>query len=270
MFSLIFRHQQLQQVQQPQQLVVGMSGYPELDSDIGPSELSDIAEEPEDGLTDHDDRDSLTPKNMTKANSPLFKANRNSMNNWAKPKGGLSLTSPSQFSAQPLTNIIPTSNASNGSSTTYFNNTFSPAIQIKPSSAQSHNKPSQEANTSDKIRIFVALFDYDPQTMSPNPDGIDEELPFREGQLIKIFGDKDADGFYWGEASNRSGFVPCNMVSEVQVDDDHVAEELFKEQVSPIKANINVDGFTFDCSLLEHSKQWQGCHLFQERPSQGQ
>ncbi len=27
-----------------------------------------------------------------------------------------------------------------------------------------------------------------------------------------------------------SSFVPCNMVSEVQVDDDHVAEELFREQ----------------------------------------
>ncbi len=76
----------------------------------------------------------------------------------------------------------------------------------------------------------MALFDYDPQTMSPNPDACDEELPFREGQLIKIVGEKDADGFYWGEAGNRTGFVPCNMVSEVQVDDDHVAEELFREQ----------------------------------------
>ena len=55
-------------------------------------------------------------------------------------------------------------------------------------------------------------------------------LILREGQLIKIFGDKDSDGFYWGEAGSKNGFVPCNMVSEVQVDDDHVAEELFKEQ----------------------------------------
>jgi len=53
--------------------------------------------------------------------------------------------------------------------------------------------------------------------MSPNPDACEEELPFREGQLIKVFGEKDADGFYWGEAGTRSGFVPCNMVSEVQV-----------------------------------------------------
>ena len=32
-------------------------------------------------------------------------------------------------------------------------------------------------------RIFVALFDYDPPTMSPNPEACEEELPFREGQV---------------------------------------------------------------------------------------
>ena len=78
-------------------------------------------------------------------------------------------------------------------------------------------------------RIFVALFDYDPPTMSPNPEACDEELPFREGQLIKIIGEKDADGFYWGECGGRSGYVPCNMVSEVQVDDERVARELLKD-----------------------------------------
>ena len=38
----------------------------------------------------------------------------------------------------------------------------------------------------DGSRIFVALFDYDPPTMSPNPEACEEELPFREGQLIKV------------------------------------------------------------------------------------
>ena len=32
-------------------------------------------------------------------------------------------------------------------------------------------------------------------------------------QLIKIIGEKDADGFYWGECGGLSGYVPCNMVS---------------------------------------------------------
>jgi len=78
-------------------------------------------------------------------------------------------------------------------------------------------------------RIFVALFDYDPPTMSPNPEACDEELPFREGQLIKVIGDKDADGFYWGECGKRSGYVPCNMVSEVQVEDERMLQDIFKE-----------------------------------------
>jgi len=66
------------------------------------------------------------------------------------------------------------------------------------------------------VRWFIALYDYDPLTMSPNPDGADEELGFRDGDVIKVFGEKDADGFYRGESMDgRSGFVPCNMVSEV-------------------------------------------------------
>lgn len=30
------------------------------------------------------------------------------------------------------------------------------------------------------------MFDYDPSTMSPNPDGCEEELPFQEGDIIKV------------------------------------------------------------------------------------
>ncbi|XP_017774492.1 PREDICTED: uncharacterized protein LOC108561183 isoform X4 [Nicrophorus vespilloides] len=67
-----------------------------------------------------------------------------------------------------------------------------------------------------RARWFVALFEYDPSTMSPNPDACDEELPFSEGDSIKVWGDKDADGFYWGECHNRRGYVPHNMVMEVE------------------------------------------------------
>ena len=35
-------------------------------------------------------------------------------------------------------------------------------------------------------RVFIALFDYEPSSMSPNPGAVDEELPFCEGQLIKV------------------------------------------------------------------------------------
>ena len=106
-----------------------------------------------------------------------------------------------------------------------------------------------------QTRIFVALFDYDPPTMSPNPDACDKELPFREGQLIKVRGDKDADGFYWGEVAGRSGYVPCNMVSEVQVDDERVAQELLK--VSPHFIIGNVPD-SFDLSRLFAAGIWSG------------
>ncbi|XP_033627080.1 RIMS-binding protein 2-like isoform X2 [Asterias rubens] len=65
------------------------------------------------------------------------------------------------------------------------------------------------------IRFFVALYDYDPTAMSPNDDAADEELTFKEGDIIKVFGDKDADGFFMGELNNQRGFVPYNMVEEV-------------------------------------------------------
>ncbi|OWF38817.1 Peripheral-type benzodiazepine receptor-associated protein 1 [Mizuhopecten yessoensis] len=91
-----------------------------------------------------------------------------------------------------------------------------------------------------RIRLFVALFDYDPISMSPNVDCIDEELPFKEGQIIKIFGDKDQDGFYRGECNNSVGFVPCNMVSEIQVDDADLAEQLLKESQEAFSMNSHL------------------------------
>lgn len=45
---------------------------------------------------------------------------------------------------------------------------------------------SVECGRDNPVRIFIALFSYDPETMSPNPDAITEELPFREGQIIKV------------------------------------------------------------------------------------
>lgn len=40
----------------------------------------------------------------------------------------------------------------------------------------------------------MALFDYDPTTMSPNPDACDEELPFSEGDTIKVSSVKLGEG----------------------------------------------------------------------------
>uniref|UniRef100_A0A8D1RKA1 RIMS-binding protein 2 n=1 Tax=Sus scrofa TaxID=9823 RepID=A0A8D1RKA1_PIG len=87
-------------------------------------------------------------------------------------------------------------------------------------------------------RIFVALFDYDPLTMSPNLDAAEEELPFTEGQIIKVYGDKDADGFYRGETCARLGLIPCNMVSEIQADDEEMMDQLLRQGFLPLNTPV--------------------------------
>ncbi|XP_055003579.1 RIMS-binding protein 2 isoform X1 [Sorex araneus] len=87
-------------------------------------------------------------------------------------------------------------------------------------------------------RVFVALFDYDPLTMSPNPDAAEEELPFKEGQIIKVYGDKDADGFYRGETCARLGLIPCNMVSEIQADDEEMMAQLLRQGFLPLSTPV--------------------------------
>ena len=51
--------------------------------------------------------------------------------------------------------------------------------------------------------------------MSPNKANAVDELPFKKNEFIKIIGEMDEDGFYFGELNGRSGFVPSNMVAEV-------------------------------------------------------
>ncbi|CAL8363603.1 unnamed protein product [Lota lota] len=92
------------------------------------------------------------------------------------------------------------------------------------------------------VRIFVALFPYDPTTMSPNPDASEDELPFREGQIIKVYGDKDADGFYRGESGGRHGYVPCNMVSELQVEDEETRQQLLQQGFLTTQASMEKIG----------------------------
>uniref|UniRef100_A0A9J7YUT1 RIMS-binding protein 2 n=1 Tax=Cyprinus carpio carpio TaxID=630221 RepID=A0A9J7YUT1_CYPCA len=96
-----------------------------------------------------------------------------------------------------------------------------------------------ESEQEDPFRIFVALFDYDPLSMSPNPDAADEELPFKEGQIIKVYGDKDNDGFYRGEIRGRSGLIPCNMVSEIRAEDDETMEQLMKQGFLPLNTPVD-------------------------------
>ncbi|XP_067262703.1 RIMS-binding protein 2 isoform X1 [Chanodichthys erythropterus] len=100
-----------------------------------------------------------------------------------------------------------------------------------------------------EVRVFVALFPYEPAVMSPNPDAAEEELPFKEGQIIKVYGDKDADGFYRGEAGGRHGFVPCNMVSEIQVDDEETREQLLMQGFLSTEASME--------KIVESAAVWE-------------
>lgn len=34
--------------------------------------------------------------------------------------------------------------------------------------------------------------------------------------VVQVYGEKDADGFYWGECRGRRGYVPHNMVEELK------------------------------------------------------
>lgn len=90
-----------------------------------------------------------------------------------------------------------------------------------------------ECENDTPFRIFIALFSYDPSTMSPNPDAVMEELPFREGQIIKIYGEKDQDGFFLGEINHQRGLVPSNMISEVQFSDPEIAAQLLEDDHRP-------------------------------------
>ncbi|XP_067269555.1 RIMS-binding protein 2 isoform X23 [Pseudorasbora parva] len=116
-----------------------------------------------------------------------------------------------------------------------------------------------EESEPEDSRIFVAMFDYDPLSMSPNPDAAVEELPFKEGQIIKVFGEKDTDGFYRAEVCGRRGLIPCNMVSEIQTDDDEMMDQLLKQGFlplnTPIEKIVNCNRFKDGRSINRRSRK---------------
>ncbi|XP_014886777.1 RIMS-binding protein 2 isoform X9 [Poecilia latipinna] len=75
--------------------------------------------------------------------------------------------------------------------------------------------------------------------MVPSIDAADEELPFKEGQIIKVYGDKDTDGFYRGAIRGRMGLLPCNMVSEIRADDEETMDQLIKQGFLPLSTPVD-------------------------------
>lgn len=64
-----------------------------------------------------------------------------------------------------------------------------------------------------------------------------------------MYGDKDADGFYRGESCGRHGYVPCNMVSEIQVDDEETRDQLLQQGFLSTETSIEKMGM-FSWSLF--------------------
>ena len=60
---------------------------------------------------------------------------------------------------------------------------------------------------------MIALYDYDPQELSPNVDA-EVELKFHTGDLIDVYGEMDDDGFFLAELRGVRGLVPSNFLTE--------------------------------------------------------
>ena len=64
--------------------------------------------------------------------------------------------------------------------------TYAVTSSESPHELQGAHNNLSHVPSDDQVRIFIALFSYDPSTMSPNPDADEVELTFKEGQVIKV------------------------------------------------------------------------------------
>lgn len=62
---------------------------------------------------------------------------------------------------------------------------------------------------------------------------------------LQVFGHKDTDGFYRAEIRDRMGVIPCNMVSEIQTEDDDMMGQLLKQGFLPLNTPVEKLGETF-------------------------
>lgn len=60
----------------------------------------------------------------------------------------------------------------------------------------------------------------------------------------QVFGNKDTDGFYRAEIRDRVGLIPCNMVSEIQTEDDEMMDQLLKQGFLPLNTPVEKLGRT--------------------------
>ncbi|XP_006875900.1 PREDICTED: RIMS-binding protein 3A-like [Chrysochloris asiatica] len=92
-------------------------------------------------------------------------------------------------------------------------------------------------------RVFVALFDYDPLVMSVNPHSAEEKLAFQKGQLLKVWGSQDPNGFYHGECSGQVVTIPGHLVAEAEWTDER-CPLLAQEHLHSVTCLDNFGGLT--------------------------
>ncbi|XP_008141106.2 RIMS-binding protein 3A [Eptesicus fuscus] len=91
-----------------------------------------------------------------------------------------------------------------------------PAPSGKAMAGSGGGPPQREAGLDTSVRVFVALFDYEPLAMSASPEAAEEELAFQKGQLLRVWGSPDSRGFYRGECNGQVGHIPGHLVAEVE------------------------------------------------------
>ena len=58
---------------------------------------------------------------------------------------------------------------------------------------------------------------------------VQDELRLKEGEMLRVIGDRDADGFYEAiNAKGENGLVPFNMVMELRGEAAPQMRKLFK------------------------------------------
>jgi len=57
---------------------------------------------------------------------------------------------------------------------------------------------------------------------------------------MQVFGDLDADGFYYGECNGQRGLVPSNIVAVVEVEDTDAAMQLLHDSCQSVVPESSV------------------------------
>lgn len=71
---------------------------------------------------------------------------------------------------------------------------------------------------------------------------------------LQVFGNKDTDGFYRAEIRDRVGLIPCNMVSEIQTEDDEMMDQLLKQGFLPLNTPVEKLGEASSAPCPWHSR----------------